>query len=412
MITFIHTADVHFGMENYGRIDPATGIHSRLLDFDRAFNSCIDTALERNIDFFLFAGDAYKTTHPSPTQQRLFLKALLRLYKAKIPVVMVLGNHDNPLSFGKAHTLELFGELPLDGFHVIAKPTTVSLETKNGPVNIVGIPWPTRNSIALDNHHAHSSPAQLSAYISQGVSSIIAHLAQQLDPQVPAVLAGHLTVSSGIFSGSEKRAIYGSDPIFMPSQLAISPFDYVALGHLHRHQQLNPDGQPPIVYSGSIERIDFGERKEDKGFCLVTIAQKGATAYEFIKTPMRTFIQLEVTLNHETDHTETILNALSKHSIQDAVIKIIYHVPHGMKERVDSAKIQKACSSALYIVGIFPIRHLEHRSPRKQLSAVMDLPTLLNNYFETKPEYKDKKASLIETALNFAQKAHDLGEEI
>src|SRR5581483_2483124 len=101
MIKFVHTADVHFGMENYGRIDPATGIHTRLLDFERAFNFCIDVAIKEKVDFLLFCGDAYKTTNPSPTQQKLMLKCLLRLYKANIPVIIIVGNHDNPLSYGK-----------------------------------------------------------------------------------------------------------------------------------------------------------------------------------------------------------------------------------------------------------------------------------------------------------------------
>ena len=90
MIRFIHTADVHFGMENYGKIDPETGVHTRLLDFERALNACIDKAIESDVDFFLFSGDAYKTAHPSPTQQRLLLRCLLRLFKANIPVVLVM----------------------------------------------------------------------------------------------------------------------------------------------------------------------------------------------------------------------------------------------------------------------------------------------------------------------------------
>ena len=122
MIRFIHTADIHFGMENYGKIDATTGIHTRLLDFEKALNCCIDRAIAESVDFFLFSGDAYKTHNPSPTQQRLLFKCLLRLYKANIPVVIVIGNHDHPLSFGKAHALDVFGEIPLDGFHVFSKP--------------------------------------------------------------------------------------------------------------------------------------------------------------------------------------------------------------------------------------------------------------------------------------------------
>ena len=102
MIKFIHTADIHFGVENYGRIDHTTGIHTRLLDFYRALGVCIDRAIDEKVDFFLFAGDAYKTAQPTPTQQRLLLASFLRLFRAKIPIVMVIGNHDHALSFGKA----------------------------------------------------------------------------------------------------------------------------------------------------------------------------------------------------------------------------------------------------------------------------------------------------------------------
>ena len=283
MIKFIHTADIHFGMENYGKIDPKTGIHSRLLDFQKALNFCIDVALEKKVDFFLFSGDAYKTANPSPTQQRLLTQCFLRLHKANIPVIIIVGNHDNPLSFGKANALDVFGDLPLDNFHVISKPRTIHLKTKNGPINIVGIPWPTRNTVSVSTKHLFKSACEITEYISKAVASIIKDTAEKLDQNVPAVLAGHLTVSSGVFSGSEKRAIYGTDPLLLPSQLAIKPFDYVGLGHLHRYQNLNKNGYPAIVYSGSVERVDFGERKEDKGFCLVSIPEKGKTFHEFIK---------------------------------------------------------------------------------------------------------------------------------
>lgn len=404
MIRFIHTADVHFGMENYGKIDPKTGIHTRLLDFARAFNFCIDSAIEKQVDFFLFSGDAYKTAHPSPTQQKLLVQALLRLHKENIPTVIVIGNHDNPLSFGKAHSLDIFGNLPLDGFYVIAKPMVINLVTKSGPVNILGIPWPTRNSLSVDTKHMHKSAVEITSYISHAVTHIIAQEACHLDPHVPAVLAGHLTVSSGIFSGSEKRAIYGTDPVFLPSQLAIAPFDYVGLGHLHRYQNLNPKGYPAVVYSGSIDRIDFGERKEEKGFCLVTIEKKGVTSHEFIKTPIRSFIQIEVKLSPEQQNqTEQIIHAIKKQPIEGAIIKIVYHVPESVRDIVDLKKVQQACEPAMHLVGIIPVRKNPVRERRVgALKTTMDLPSLLATYFDSKPDLKNKKDALIEKALLLA----------
>ncbi len=398
-IRFIHTADIHFGMENYGRINLQTGIHTRLLDFQKAFNFCIDTAIEKQVDFFLFAGDAYKTTTPSPTQQKLMINCLLRLYKAKIPVILVIGNHDNPLSFGKAHSLDVFSSLPFDGFHVIAKPKIVHLKTKHGPINIVGMPWPTRNTIALNNEHIYKTSIEITEYISQAAAHIIKKLASDLDPVIPAVLSGHLTVSSGVFSGSEKRAIYGTDPIFLPSDLAIEPFDYVALGHLHRYQNLNPNGYPAIVYAGSVERIDFGERKEDKGFCLVTIEKKGKTQHEFIKTPTRPFVQIEVKIKTGSPQTEQVLEAIKKRDLKDAIVKIVYHLPADRPDKVDLHAIQRACLEAHYIVGLIPVHQITKRERRSLAKVDMDFKTLLTTYFGTKPELQKEQDTLIIKAL-------------
>lgn len=403
MIRFIHTADIHFGVENYGKIDAQTGIHTRLLDFERSLNYCIDVAIKENVDFFLFAGDAYKTAHPSPTQQRLLTRCLLRLHKAGIPIVIIVGNHDNPLSFGKVHSLDIFGQFPIEGFHIISKPTSLVLQTKNGPVQIVGIPWPTRNTISVSKQYALKSATELTEYIAQAVSKIISNFAQELDPTIPAVLAGHLTVSSGIFSGSEKRAIYGTDPVLLPSQLAIAPFDYVALGHLHRYQDLNPNGYPSVVYAGSIERVDFGERKEDKGFCLVTIAEKNNTTHQFIKTVQRPFIQIEVTITPGMPQTEQVLNALAQHDLTDAVVKILYHLSDQAKDNVDLNRVHLACSAALFVVGIIPIRKAVVRERRTNISINMDMPLLLNRYFSTKPELVDRKKELIEKALQLEE---------
>ncbi len=411
MITFIHTADIHFGVENYGKIDPKTGIHSRLLDFEKALNLCIDEALEKNVDFFLFAGDAYKTANPSPTQQKLLLRCFLRLHTAGIPIVIVVGNHDNPLSFGKANSLEVFGDIPLDGFHVIAKPELLVLQTKNGPVQIVGIPWPTRNTISLNKKNLSDSFDQITQYIAQAVSAIIADYAQKCDPTIPTVLTGHLTVASGIFSGSEKRAIYGNDPTLFTSQLTLEPFDYVALGHLHRYQNLNPNGYPAVVYSGSIERVDFGERKEEKGYCLVKLA-RNATTHEFRQLPTRPFIQIEVTLSEQTElHTEIVMNALKEQSITGAVVKILYHVPAGIKDCVDIAALERLCNATQYVVGIFPLHDIIARQKRRGLKVETDLATLLSSYFSEKTTSSTKCNQLVQKALELYANA-DVCEEV
>ncbi len=93
---------------------------------------------------------------------------------------------------------------------------------------------------------------------------------------------------------SEKRAIYGTIQFFT-TQLALPPFDYVALGHLHRYKKLNPNGYPAIIYSGSIERIDFGERKKKKVFASYLFQKK-------IKLLMNLFQRHHVHLSNRNHH--------------------------------------------------------------------------------------------------------------
>lgn len=385
-IRFFHTADIHFGVENYGRIDPQTGIHTRLTDFERALSTCIDKAIAEKVDLFVFAGDAYKTAYPTPTQQKLLMNQWFKLQEAQIPVVIVVGNHDHPLSFGRAHALDVFGNIRHDGFYVFSKPQAITIQTKSGPVQVVGVPWPMRHNVLAKEAHQLKNATEVTDYLSSRVCQIIAQLAEKLDPALPSLLVGHLTVANGVFSGSERRAVYGTDPLFLPSQLAVAPFDYVALGHLHRYQNLNEKGRCPVVYSGSPERVDFGERKEPKGYCDVTITvdKEKRTEHSFIELPVRPMIQVEVKIDETKDATEQVLSAIAAHNLTGAIIKVVYHVPAGHRDEVDVSAVQRALKPAHYVTGIVPVHAVATRTQRVGVTTQMGAQELLEQYFESR----------------------------
>ena len=85
----LHFADLHLGVESYGRIDPATGISSRLLDFLSTLDQLVDYALENRVDLVLFCGDAYKSREPSQTQQRIVLKKA-KSWKKKLSEIIAI----------------------------------------------------------------------------------------------------------------------------------------------------------------------------------------------------------------------------------------------------------------------------------------------------------------------------------
>ncbi len=132
MIKFLHFADIHLGVESYGRIDTQTGLSSRLIDFIKTLSTAIDIALEERVDFALFCGDAYKNNSPNPTHQREFAKQIFRLSQAGVPTVLINGNHDNPLTFGRASSLDIFQTLHIANTVVVTEPTLLNFPTSKG----------------------------------------------------------------------------------------------------------------------------------------------------------------------------------------------------------------------------------------------------------------------------------------
>ncbi len=347
----LHIADIHLGMENYGRIDPATGLHTRLKDFIKCFSYAMDIALEEKVDLVIFTGDAYKNSNPNPTHQREFSRQIYRLSEAEIPVIMVNGNHDNPVSFGRATSLDIFDTLNVSGVKVVTEPEMLNIETKAGPVQVFGLPWPTKNLFLTKEEYKDFTDEEITREIQERASKMIKEYARIMKPGIPAIFAAHLAAAEATYSGSERSAIIGRDPVFSTQVLAQKEFDYVALGHIHKFQDLNLDNHPPVVYPGSIERINFGEEKEDKGICLVNI-EKGNTSYEFIPLPARKFITIDVVISEEQDPTNTLLQEIEKVDLFEAVVRVFYTLSAEREDLLDFKRINSALEGAFLVSAI------------------------------------------------------------
>ncbi|GAB4115278.1 MAG: exonuclease SbcCD subunit D [Candidatus Caldatribacteriota bacterium] len=380
-------ADIHLGMENYGRIDPSTGLHTRLQDFIKCFSFAIDIALKEKVDLVIFAGDAYKNSTPNPTHQREFARQIYRLSDSGIPVVIVNGNHDIPVSFGKAAALDIFHTLKVAGVTVLSEPKLVNINTRSGPIQIFGLPWPHKNNFLTKDEYKNLNEEEMVKEIQRRVTDEIIEIAHSLNPEIPAIFVAHLTVAEATYSGSERSVQIGRDPVFPASVLAQKEFDYVALGHIHKFQDLNPNGSVPVVYSGSIERINFGEEKEEKGFCLIDIDQKrkGST-YQFIPVPARKFITIEVNLYNQQDPTETFLAELEKFKIDEAVVRIFYDLPEEKESLLDFKRIETALQKAFLVTTISKKTKPLERIKRIEISENLSMLEAMERYIKSIPE--------------------------
>lgn len=376
----LHTGDLHIGMINYSKLDPETGLESRLLDFFKTLDFMIDTAILEKVDAFLFAGDAYKTREPSPTQQRGFGERMKRLAKAGIPVVMVVGNHDTPNAEGKANTLDIYSTLEIEGIWVSRKPEILQIPTKSGNLQVLTVPWLHKEEYKTLGDKLLSMYGHINPSASSG----------------PAVLVGHIETEGSSF-GSEKGLAIANDVTIPLSLLTDKKISYAALGHIHKYQILNTD--PPVIYSGSPERIDFGEEKEEKGFVLVEIsdAQK-ETNYKFISSNARKFLTISVSLKAEDENpTQTILKEIAKHSLDGSIVRVTINIPADLNKEIEMDKIKKALSPAHFIAGIS--RNVE-RKERQILEGQEEVERLtpleaLQKYLENK-KYSPEKIKELE----------------
>ena len=147
-IKLLHTADVHIGMENYGRVDPATGINARVMDFLRRLSDMADYAINEGIDVFVFAGDAYKTRDPNPTYQREFSRRIKSIADAGIPVILLVGNHDLPTASKRASSISIFDTLSVPNVFVGDREELREITCRRGqPLQVATVPYPLRSAL-------------------------------------------------------------------------------------------------------------------------------------------------------------------------------------------------------------------------------------------------------------------------
>jgi exonuclease SbcD len=350
-IRIMHLADLHIGMENYGRLDPATGLNGRVMDFLRRLSEAVDYALGNEVELVLFAGDAYKTRDPNSTYRREFARRIKKLADAGIPVVLLVGNHDLPAQDKRASSIEIFRTLDVPNVLVGNRDRLHLIETRQGaPIQVATVPYPVRQRLLSRDEHKDKTIAELDLLVQQLVAENIQALAEQVDPSIPAVLTGHFSVSDAEF-GSERSVMLGRDVVVLKSVLAVPAWDYVALGHIHRHQELNRGQQPPIVYSGSLERIDFGEEKEPKGFIIADI-RRGHAEWEFHRVEARRFVTIRQDVRDEADPLAAILETIEQHDVADAIVRVIIQAQPEQEGLLRDDAIRRELGEAYFVASI------------------------------------------------------------
>ena len=347
----LHFADAHIDMANYGRHDPETGLPLRVLDFLKSLDTIVNTAISRKVDMVIFAGDAYKDRSPAPTFQREWGKRIMRLSQAKIPTLLLVGNHDISPAAGRAHALQEFKTLQVPFVRVIDQPCFLSSDDLWGlSVQVIGMPWIPRSGLMAATGETSSTDAY--SRIEGNMGELIEGWFEEADSSLPIVLTAHASIEGAKFGG-ERLVMLGNDLVLTGSLVKNPKFNYVAMGHIHKPQNVNgpgpdkkdktPNSQPPVIYPGSIERVDFGEAKEDRFFVIADVEKGKDTEVEWIElTDVRRFIDRRTILDSNENVTEALKKALpGVKEMSEAIVRLVVDYPREWDSLIDESALRK-----------------------------------------------------------------------
>ncbi|UIE36503.1 exonuclease subunit SbcD [Leptodesmis sichuanensis] len=397
MIKVLHFSDIHMGSGfTHGHINPETGLNTRLEDFVQTLGRCIDRAIADPVDLVLFGGDAFPDATPPPYVHEAFASQFRRLADAEIPTVLLVGNHDQHSQGQGGASLCIYRTLGVPGFIVGDRLDTHHIQTQNGAVQVITLPWLTRSTLLTRPETEGLSMGEVNHLLSDRLWVALEGEIRRLDPDLPTVLLAHAMIDTATY-GAERFLAVGKGFTLPMSLLSRPCFDYVALGHVHRHQVLNQ--QPPVVYPGSIERVDFSEEKEDKGFVMVNLS-KGQTTFEFCPLPVRPFRTIEVDLSAAENPHKKLLKALPRDRIQDAVVRLIYHLRSDQIDQIDQTELHQVLSAAhSYTIRPELFSQLARpRLPELGLGNQLDPLVALETYLTNREDLREMQADILAAA--------------
>lgn len=281
-------ADLHLGVSTYSTIDPTTGLNTRCLDALKSLDEMIDKCIQKDVKYVFFAGDAFKNALPSPTLTKELNARIRKMVDNGMTLYLMDGNHDvsplltaksamdpmNTLKVNNVYHTRFEKEYDIQGYRLLVLPT----------------------------------------YTNQ---SEIEEILKKYDDDKKTLIMGHFTALGAKMNdwllAQNEEAVDCS--IFKKKNILA-----VILGHLHKHQILST--KPLAYYTGSLQRIDFNEEKQDKGFVILDIDGDNVD-YEFVKINSQQFLTVKRDLKGIDDPMESLTNYLdSLKNLDDKIIRI------------------------------------------------------------------------------------------
>lgn len=324
----LHTSDLHLGKQ--------VNKFSMQEDQEYILDQICAIAEGERPDAVLIAGDVYDRTVPPAESVALFDRFLCRLAELKLPVFIISGNHDSPERIA-------FGGRLMDASGIHMSPVyagqvePIVLEDDLGPVNIYMLPF------VKPAHVRRYFPEEAIGSWTEALG--LAAGAMKPDPAGRNVLLAHQFVTGAVRSESEEIAVGGADNV---DASVFGAFDYVALGHIHRRQDIHFSGGCRLHYSGAPLKYDGSEAEQEKSVTLAELREKGKVSLTYIPlVPLRdlrklrgSYLELSARAFYEKQNREDYLyvTLTDEEDVPDALEKLRLIYPNLMRLEYDNRR--------------------------------------------------------------------------
>ena len=364
----VHISDTHLGFSAYSKLDEHEGINQRELDVYKAFQQAIDIAISIRPDFVVHSGDLFDSVRPGNRAIDFALKQLIRLSDESIETVLISGNHSTPRLRETGNIFRIFEHLA--HIHPFHEPGIATV--KIGDANVVAIPHSVNPSIA--DLAAKARPSEDSKF-------------------------NVLVLHAGIL-GSEVYKMDEFNEQAVPMGALNKGWDYVALGHFHQHNNVADNA----FYSGSTERLGFGEAGQRKGVVEVDLATHQVRFHEIKLREMLDLPTLDASGLTSSEILAEARRVVSGSRIDGKIVRMaISNIAPDAYRSLDVPTMKQLGSSALH----FELRPEKAEAGAQTAEGEMQIGLLADEFrkFVSRLDYPDaKKARLLELGMPYLER--------
>jgi DNA repair exonuclease SbcCD nuclease subunit len=375
----LHISDTHLGYSAY-RKSTDDNINQREIDNYNSFQKIIDKALILKPDIVIHSGDLFDSVRPNNRAITNSIKQILRLSKNNIPFIIISGNHEQPRLKETGHIFSIFQYI--ENVYPVYK-----LKYEKYAFKING------ESILI-----HAIPQTLSK------EEFIKNLNKiKIDDSKDF----NILILHGSIKGIKEFKMNEFNELIIPENYLKKKFDYIALGHYHKHTKMSTNCQ----YAGSTEHFSFSESKDEKGFIQI-ILEKNKINTKFIKIKNRIILDLEPIICKNLNLEQIMASIelkIKKINPKNKILRIkLEKIPTEIYRGIDFEKIKSLCKGATH----YELKvNIENKTENKIIQN-SKIDSLSKEYtdFINKNDFNEKKI-LYELGMKYIEKIKSKNED-